>query len=141
MMLPKDICIESLNLVSENYHARFDAASRTYEYFINLSVSVSTLIFPLHRDISIIPYLHNELLQIISVVGLVGVFMHYMVTYNRIKIIFKSNIGAAISIAMVIIIGGILVLPTIHPYTGILIAYLISYYSKMELIPIKDNSI
>lgn len=36
MMLPKDICIESLYLVSDNSHARFDATSRTYEYFINL---------------------------------------------------------------------------------------------------------
>ena len=36
MMLPKDICVESLSLVNENDHARFDAISRTYEYFINL---------------------------------------------------------------------------------------------------------
>ena len=35
MMLPKDICVESLSLVNENDHARFDAISRTYEYFIN----------------------------------------------------------------------------------------------------------
>ncbi len=35
MMLPKDICVESLSLVDENDHARFDAISRTYEYFIN----------------------------------------------------------------------------------------------------------
>ena len=35
MMLPKDICIESLSLVNDDDHARFDAKSRTYEYFIN----------------------------------------------------------------------------------------------------------
>ena len=35
MMLPKDICIESLSLVNKDSHARFDATSRTYEYFIN----------------------------------------------------------------------------------------------------------
>lgn len=35
MMLPKDICVESLSLVNDNDHARFDAISRTYEYFIN----------------------------------------------------------------------------------------------------------
>ena len=36
MMLPKDICIESLSLVNDDDHARFDAKSRTYEYFINI---------------------------------------------------------------------------------------------------------
>ena len=35
MMLPKDICVESLNLVDDNLHARFDAISRTYEYNIS----------------------------------------------------------------------------------------------------------
>ena len=35
-MLPKDIAIESISLVTDDSHARFDASSRTYEYFINL---------------------------------------------------------------------------------------------------------
>ncbi|MFL2625152.1 MAG: tRNA pseudouridine(38-40) synthase TruA [Flavobacteriales bacterium] len=35
MMLPKDICIESLSLVNDESHARFDANNRTYIYFIN----------------------------------------------------------------------------------------------------------
>ena len=34
-MLPKDITIESLSLVTNESHARFDALSRTYEYFVN----------------------------------------------------------------------------------------------------------
>ena len=34
-MLPKDICIESINLVSNNDHARFDALSRSYRYVIS----------------------------------------------------------------------------------------------------------
>ncbi len=103
-----------------------------YSYFTNISSNgFKNLIFPLHEDVSIIEYLHNEILQILSVVGLLGVFLHYMVTYSRIKIIFMSNIGIAISISIVIVIGGVLVLPTIHSYTGILIAYLISFYSTI----------
>ena len=35
MMIPKDICIESLSQVTEDSHARFDALNRTYEYFIS----------------------------------------------------------------------------------------------------------
>ena len=31
-MLPKDICIESINLVSNEAHARFDAVSRSVSY-------------------------------------------------------------------------------------------------------------
>ena len=80
-----------------------------------------------------IEYLHNEILQIFSVVGLLGVFFHYSVTYSRIKIILVSNTGMGLSLAMVIIIGGILVYPTIHPYTAIIIAYLISFYSSIGL--------
>ena len=34
-MLPKDITLESLSLVADDTHARFDASSRTYEYFVN----------------------------------------------------------------------------------------------------------
>ena len=34
-MLPKDIAIESMSLVTDDSHARFDASSRTYEYFVN----------------------------------------------------------------------------------------------------------
>ena len=35
MMIPKDICVECLSEVAEDLHARFDAISRTYEYFIS----------------------------------------------------------------------------------------------------------
>ena len=34
-MLPKDICIESISLVSNDNHARFDALSRSYKYVIS----------------------------------------------------------------------------------------------------------
>jgi len=44
-----------------------------------------------------------------------------------------SNTGMGVSLAMVVIIGGVLVFPTIHPYTAIIIAYLISFYSSAGL--------
>jgi len=34
-ILPYDIAIHEINLVNENAHARFDAKSRTYQYFIS----------------------------------------------------------------------------------------------------------
>tara|TARA_B100001027_G_scaffold121174_1_gene83684 strand:+ start:1790 stop:2548 length:759 start_codon:yes stop_codon:yes gene_type:complete len=34
MMIPMDICIECLYLVTKESHARFDALSRTYKYYI-----------------------------------------------------------------------------------------------------------
>ena len=58
-----------------------------------------------------------------------GVFLYYRTLYKKIKIISVRNIGVAMSLSMVIIIGSVLVLPTLHPFTGILIAYLVSFYS------------
>ena len=99
-------------------------------YFYYSSINFTDFILPLHDDARIIDYLHNETLQVLSIVGLLGVFFHYSVAYSRIKIILMSNAGAGVSLAMVVIIGGVLVLPTIHPYTAIIIAYLVSFYSK-----------
>ena len=101
------------------------------------AVSFSNLFIPLHSDIKIINYLHNEVLTLLAAIGFLGVFLHYKVLYNRIKIILNRNIGVALTLSMVIIIGGALVLPTLHPFTGIIIAYLISFYSNIGNIRIK----
>ena len=96
-------------------------------YFKN--VNFNTLFFPLHNDISIIDYLHNEVLTILATCGFVGCYLFYKTLYNRINIIFNKNFGFAISLSIVIIIGSVLVLPTLHTFTGIIIAYLIAFYS------------
>ena len=56
-MLPKDICIESINLVSNESHARFDAVSRSYEYVIS---NEKNLIISLHITLKIILIWRNE---------------------------------------------------------------------------------
>lgn len=93
------------------------------------TVSLSNLFVPIHLDTKRYDYLHNEVLTILSVVGFLGVFLYYRTLYKKFKIISLINIGLAISLFMVIMIGSILVLPTLHPFTGILIAYLVSFYS------------
>jgi len=105
------------------------------------TVSFSNLFFPLYSDIKIIDYLHNEVLTVLSVVGFLGVFLYYRILYNKIKIILNRNIGVAMSLSIVIILGSVLVLPTLHPFTGILIAYLVSFYSTIgnNLIKIDQN--
>ena len=97
--------------------------------FYNTVDSFSNLFVPIHLDPKRIEYLHNEVLTILSVVGFFGVFLYYRTLYKKIKIISVRNIGVAMSLSMVIIIGSVLVLPTLHPFTGILIAYLVSFYS------------
>jgi hypothetical protein len=94
-------------------------------------LSFSDIFIPLHLDI-IITELHNEVLTVLSVVGILGVFLYYRILYNKIKIILVRNVGVTISLSMVIIVGSVLVLPTLHPFTGILIAYLVSFYSIIE---------
>ena len=105
------------------------------------TVSFSNLFVPIHFDTKHIDYLHNEVLTVLSLVGFLGVFLYYRILYNKIKIILVRNIGVAISLSMVIIVGSVLVLPTLHPFTGILIAYLISFYSTIgnNLIKIDQN--
>lgn len=96
------------------------------------NVSFSNLFVPIHADIKSIDYLHNEVLTVLSVVGFLGVFLYYRTLYNKINIILVRNIGVAMSISIVVIVGSVLVLPTIHPFTGILIAYLVSFYAIVE---------
>lgn len=36
-MLPKDICINRVNRVADDFHARFSALSRTYHYYVHTS--------------------------------------------------------------------------------------------------------
>ena len=94
-------------------------------------LSFSDIFMPLDLDIKITE-LHNEVLTVLSVVGVFGVFFYYRILYNKIKIILVRNIGVTISLSMIIILGSVLVLPTLHPFTGILIAYLVSFYSTIE---------
>ena len=114
------------DFVPNNLSLRMDDVFEFYDI-----VSFSNLFLPLHFDIKIIDYLHNEVLTILSVAGFLGVFLYYRTLYKKIKIILDRNIGVAMSLSMVIIIGGVLVLPTLHPSTGILIAYLVSFYSSI----------
>jgi hypothetical protein len=95
------------------------------------TINLSHLFFPINYDIKSIIYLHNEVLTILSAVGILGVFLYYRILYNKIKIILDRNIGAAMSISIVIILGSVLVLPTLHPFTGTIIAYLVSFYSTI----------
>ena len=114
------------DFVPNNLSLRMDDVFEFYD-----AVSFGNLFLPLHFDIKIIDYLHNEVLTILSVAGFLGVFLYYRTLYKKIKIILDRNIGVAMSLSMVIIIGGVLVLPTLHPSTGILIAYLVSFYSSI----------
>lgn len=49
-LLPKDIAVQSIHLVPENFNARFDAISRSYRY------QMSTIKDPFSRDFSVVFY-------------------------------------------------------------------------------------
>ena len=46
-----------------------------------------------------------------------------------------------VSIVLVVILGGITVIPTIHFYTAIFIAYILSFYIVLYSVPKKCNTI
>jgi len=78
MMLPKDICLESLNLVSEKLHARFDAISRTYEYYISFKKN------PFNQNFS---YYIRDSLNINSM----NISCNRLLNYSNFECFSKSN--------------------------------------------------
>lgn len=52
--LPKDITVHNIKVVADNAHSRFDAISRTYQYYIiHKKDSFNTRAYFLHKDLNI----------------------------------------------------------------------------------------
>ena len=72
--------------------------------------------------------LHNEFLEIFNAFSVIGLLMFYFVVISFINS-FKSQFRAqAISLLLIIFVGGITVSNLLHPYTSIIIAYYIAFY-------------
>ena len=80
---------------------------------------------------------HNELIEIFSAFGFVGFFYYYLILEKVNQFNEKYN-NVSISIVLVIFLGGIAVENTFHPYSFIILAYLISFYKTISKIsPLK----
>lgn len=77
-MLPDDLCIESINLVSNDKHARFDAVSRSYEYVISKQKN------PFNNKFT---YYSKEFLDLDKM----NECCHYLLDHSDFKCFSKSN--------------------------------------------------
>ncbi len=83
-------------------------------------------IFP-SGDLYSIEY-HNEMLIILSAMGVLGVLMYIYLFLKRLLYINKYFPFFSTSLTLFVFIGGIFVNPVLHLYTAMIIAYLLSYF-------------
>ena len=73
-------------------------------------------------------YYHNELLVIISTLGLFGGLFFYYLLLKRLWVICEYYPFIAVSISLFSILSGVVVTTNLHPYTLIISSFFISYY-------------
>lgn len=73
-------------------------------------------------------YYHNELLVIISTLGLFGGLFFYYLLLKRLWVICQYYPYIAVSISLFSILSGVVITTNLHPYTLIISSFFISYY-------------
>jgi hypothetical protein len=73
-------------------------------------------------------YYHNELLVIISTLGLFGGLFFYYLLFKRLWFICGYYPYIAVSISLFSILSGVVLTINLHPYTLIISSFFISYY-------------
>ena len=113
------------DFVPNNLSLRMDDVFEFYDI-----VSFSNLFLPLHFDIKIIDYLHNEVLTILSVAGF-GCFCIIGLYTKKLNYTRQEYWCCNVAIHGNYYWRCIDVTSLLHPSTGILIAYLVSFYSSI----------
>jgi hypothetical protein len=73
-------------------------------------------------------YYHNELLVIISALGLTGGLFFYYFLFKRLWVICEYYPYIAVSISLFSILSGVTITSNLHPYTFVISSFFISYY-------------
>jgi hypothetical protein len=116
---------EFINLDFFNYlHNRFDMI---YNFYSNVHF------FDFLTPIRIAPYStskfhHNEITVIIDAIGILGAFLFYLVFLKRIWYVIKYYPEISFAISLVCFLSGIVMTANLHPYTSIIISFILSYY-------------
>ncbi len=98
-----------------------------YEFFTKLELI--DFLFPLQFDDN--PpanYYHNESLSILSTLGLFGTIGLYLYIFKKIIQISNFFPHIAITVSLIIFLAGIVIVPILHSYSSIVLAYVIAYY-------------
>ena len=117
--------------------ARREVVIQFFESFNSLSI-----VFPFfsHSHGLSVGY-HNQFIVIYNTLGLIGFLLYYFIFFKRINYLVYKVRMVKVSIVLVVILGGITVIPTIHFYTAIFIAYILSFYIVLYSVPKKCNTI
>ena len=78
--------------------------------------------------------LHSQHLEVFHAVGLIGLFYFFGVVLSKLKKIGSKYPDISVSIALVILIGGLIVNTTLHLYLIVCLAYIIAFYFKSSSI-------
>ena len=98
-----------------------------YLFFTNMSILDFITPFRLDTKISS-KYYHNELVVILSTLGIFGTFLFFKIFFKRIFYISKYFPQISIAIFFVAFLSGVVSTPIVHPYTSFILCYIISYY-------------
>jgi hypothetical protein len=76
--------------------------------------------------------LHNEYLEILKVSGLIGFFLYYYFIVSRFKGFSEVFRVQSIAFILVILLGGLVVEPSLHLYTAIILSYFAALYCSIS---------
>ena len=79
-------------------------------------------------------YYHNELLVIISALGIIGASLFYFVILKRIWFISRYFPHISVAISLFSLLSGISLTVNLHPYNFIILSFFISYYYVLSKI-------
>ena len=92
------------------------------------------VLFPFLSDVRpLAEDLHNEFLEVFNAFSFIGLLMFYLVVIRLINSFESQFRVQAISLLLVIFVGGMTVSNLLHPYTSIIIAYCIAFYYALSL--------
>ena len=127
---------EFINLDFANYlHNRFYMINNFYSnvYFLNFLTPIRITTY------SISKFHHNEITVIIDAIGIFGTFVFYLFFLKRIWYVIKYYPEISLAISLVCILSGTVMTANLHPYTSIIISFIVSYYYVLSKFQSKNS--
>jgi hypothetical protein len=127
---------EFINLdFANSLHSRFDMI---YNFYSN--VHFLDFLTPIRiNSYSTSKYHHNEITVIIDAIGIFGAFLFYLVFLKRIWFSIKYYPEISLAISLVCFLSGLVVTANLHPYTSIIISFIVSYYYVLSKFQSKNS--
>jgi hypothetical protein len=113
--------------LEEYFRGRFDVIHIYFD-----SVFWEQLFLPYFHNIVNSAPLHNEVLAIFNSSSIFGVAIYYYIVISNIDNYSPDYRLIGLSVLMIIFIGGVVVNTTLHFYTMIVLAYVISFYRVLS---------